>query len=93
MVELFCPRCGRTDSTKPRYAPMRQDFEIETIIADCLLGGQLTSSGYVVNPYPLSLELYDCNKCGLIFAIGENITRDSKISTVDKFITQGSPKN
>ena len=93
MVELFCPGCGRTNSAKPRHAPMRQDFEIEIVVADCLLGGQLTPSGHVVDPYQLSLELYDCNKCGLIFAIGEKITRNSKISTVDKFITQGSSKN
>lgn len=93
MVTLFCPQCGSKDSVKPRHAPFRQDFEAETVIADFLISDVRTPSGKNVHSNQLSLELHECDKCGLTFAIGEEISRDSKISTVVKFINEGHSKN
>ena len=93
MTILFCPQCGSKDSVKPRRAPLRQDFEVETVITDFLINDVGTPSGKNVSPNQLSLELHECDKCGLTFAIGEEISRDSKMSTVVKFINEGHSKN
>ena len=54
MENIFCPKCTDAESVEPRRAALRQDHEIETVIADCLMDTQgLTSSGKTIHPNQL----------------------------------------